>query len=659
MIGKIINNSYEVQEEIARGGMATVYRAHQISMNRDVAIKILPPEFMHESTFLERFRQEAAIASHLEHRAIVPVYDYGEWEGMPYIAMRLMEGRSVDNLLEQGPVPLEQAQQIIRQVASALDYAHSQGVLHRDLKPSNILLDRNGDAYLTDFGIARLLTRSEKLTSTGVVGTPAYMSPEQAQGLELDGRSDVYALGVVLFEMLTGRRPFEADTPYGIAVMQVTKAPPSARTFNTKVPTGVEQVIYRALEKEPTRRFASAVQMAGALDDADLIELEQTAPHTPVPIYASPPDYQHPTPPHAMLPITGSSPGFSTAFPSGASQPIRRVSSPATYFGIALALAIIGSLLVLGLYLFLADPETVSSEPDFAATGSARLTATAITTQLPAASAPRLDGQIVYVSDEQELYLLDLASGNSTRLTETSGAEGQPSLSSDGNWLAYVYDPDGDLSNLSDSQIEVYIQHLDGSERQQITSNLLQELDPIWLPDGSGLIYAQQINGLQGFRLILHNLATGTEDNLYQVVGKYLIHPSLSPDGQSLIFAVGEPEDSTSWDLFRFDLETKEEFRLTENNIIDWAPVWHPTEPLIYFLRQEADEPPVIMSMAIDGNGQTQVRQESGIRGRLSLSANGLLILAGGENALYGFASDGTDIYHLSSTAGVDPVWIP
>ena len=266
LIGKTING-YEMLDVVGRGGMAAVYRAQQVSMNRVVAVKVLPEKYVNDDTYLQRFEQEVAIVAKLEHRNIVPVHDYGEYNGRPYIVMRYMAGGSVDDLLDNGALDIETIVNIIEQIAPALDYAHTKNVLHRDLKPSNVLMDDGGGAYLTDFGIARVLGEqgNKSITTQGVVGTPSYMSPEQAQGLALDGRSDLYALGVMLFELSTGRRPFEADTPYGVAVMQVTASPPSPRTFNAALSLAVEEVILRSLRKKPDDRYPTATKLADAL----------------------------------------------------------------------------------------------------------------------------------------------------------------------------------------------------------------------------------------------------------------------------------------------------------------------------------------------------------------------------------------------------------
>ncbi|MBL8118837.1 MAG: serine/threonine protein kinase, partial [Anaerolineae bacterium] len=260
LIGKQIGG-YEIQDVIGKGGMATVYKAHQVSMNRTVAVKVLPEQYINDDTYLQRFNQEVAIVAKLEHRNIVPVHDYGEYNGRPYIVMRYMAGGSVDDKLRDGPLEVEHIVNIIEQIAPALDYAHGKNVLHRDLKPSNVLLDDDGGAYLTDFGIARVLGEqaASGITTQGVVGTPSYMSPEQAQGLPLDGRSDIYALGVMLFELATGRRPFEGDTPYGIAVMHVTTPPPSPRTYNPALSFAIEEVIYKTLRKKREERCPNAV----------------------------------------------------------------------------------------------------------------------------------------------------------------------------------------------------------------------------------------------------------------------------------------------------------------------------------------------------------------------------------------------------------------
>lgn len=265
LIGKTVNG-YEILSQVGQGGMATVYLARQRSMNRNVALKILPSIFVNDEAYLQRFEREVRIVSQLEHRNIVPVYDFGEYESQPYIAMRYMPAGSVEELLAQGRIPRPRVVSIVEQVASALDYAHQKGILHRDLKPSNILLDDGGGVFITDFGIARILGEgSGTITTQGVVGTPSYMSPEQARAEPLDGRSDVYSLGVMLFELATGRRPFESDTPYSIAIMHVTMPPPAPRQFEPEISPALEKVIMRALRKKREERYGSAGELAEAL----------------------------------------------------------------------------------------------------------------------------------------------------------------------------------------------------------------------------------------------------------------------------------------------------------------------------------------------------------------------------------------------------------
>jgi serine/threonine-protein kinase len=257
---------YEIKSELGRGGMATVYLAHDGSFNRDVAIKVLPREMLHDPQFRTRFEREIKMAAGLEHPAIVPVYDVGEDNGQPYFVMRLMTGGSLTDVISRGRIELEETAQIIAKIAQGLAYAHKKGVIHRDLKPDNILFDDNGDPFISDFGVARLTESTGSLTGSGVIGTPAYMSPEQAQGNEIDSRSDIYGLGVIVYQMLSGRQPYSADTPMGVVVKHITEPVPEILSMAPGLPREVDMLIKRAMAKDKTKRYPTAVELAKALN---------------------------------------------------------------------------------------------------------------------------------------------------------------------------------------------------------------------------------------------------------------------------------------------------------------------------------------------------------------------------------------------------------
>lgn len=266
LIGKTIGN-YQIVEELGRGGMGTVYRAQQSSLNRSVALKVLSPALAQDPNVYRRFKQEALATAQLDHPNIVHVYDAGESEGVHYIAMEYIAGGTLFTRMQNRatPLTLAEAVSIVAQIAMALDYAHRHGILHRDVKPSNILLDTEGRAVLTDLGIAHAF-EGTRLTHTGMtLGTPSYMSPEQAQGQSLDGRSDLYSLGVVLFEILTQRLPFEDNTPYIVLYKHIHETPPNPRDLNPQVPGKLAEVTLKALAKDPNKRFSNGQQMAAAL----------------------------------------------------------------------------------------------------------------------------------------------------------------------------------------------------------------------------------------------------------------------------------------------------------------------------------------------------------------------------------------------------------
>jgi serine/threonine-protein kinase len=259
---------YELIEEVGRGGMATVYRAYQPNMDRFVAVKIIHRAIAGDSKALDRFQREARLVARLEHPHILPVYDYDGTNDPPYIVMRYLSTGTLKDILEREQLPVHEVAYLFGQVASALDYAHRQGVIHRDIKPSNIMVDSDGNAFLTDFGIARAteMSQTQGLTGTGIaIGTPGYMSPEQSMGTPIDGRADIYAMGVMLYEMLTGSLPYRAETPMAVLMKHLNDPVPVLTMANPNLPPAIDTVIQRSMAKNASDRYATAGEMSRAL----------------------------------------------------------------------------------------------------------------------------------------------------------------------------------------------------------------------------------------------------------------------------------------------------------------------------------------------------------------------------------------------------------
>ncbi len=272
MIPRILSGRYEPQRLIARGGMADVYRAHDRLLDRTVALKVLFRELSVDRAFVERFRREAQSAAGLSHHNIVSVYDWGEDGGTYYIVMEFVEGLPLSAILRtNGPMTPQRSSEIAAEVASALSYAHKHNVVHRDVKPGNVIITEDGQVKVTDFGIARAFNTEDSLTQTGsVMGTATYFSPEQAEGVGVDGRSDIYSLGIVLYEMLAGRPPFIGDTPVAVASKHVRESPPALSSLVSSVPPQLEAIIDKCLMKSPQLRYQSADALR-----ADLLSFSQ------------------------------------------------------------------------------------------------------------------------------------------------------------------------------------------------------------------------------------------------------------------------------------------------------------------------------------------------------------------------------------------------
>jgi hypothetical protein len=282
---------YQIQELLGRGGMAVVYRAADVRLDRQVALKVLAPELTKDSGFRQRFIRESRAGASVDHPNIIPVFEAGEAEGVLFIAMRFVAGRDVRALLErEGPLPPARAVSIVTQIASALDTAHARGLVHRDVKPANMLLGTVGSGttpdhvYLSDFGLSKISASAVSLTGTGqFLGTIDYMSPEQVEGRQIDGRTDQYALACATFEMLTGRPPFQRDQDLAVMWAQVSAAPPSASELRPELPAAVDPVLAKALAKAPEHRHASCLEFAAALRAACALSTGRVSAGQPPP----------------------------------------------------------------------------------------------------------------------------------------------------------------------------------------------------------------------------------------------------------------------------------------------------------------------------------------------------------------------------------------
>jgi serine/threonine-protein kinase len=416
--GTLIDGRYRVISRVGSGGMAEVYCAEDIQLGRRVAVKLLHERFAQDEEFVERFRREASSAASLSHANIVSVYDRGEWSGTYYIAMEYLDGQTLDSIVrEDAPLRPERAIEITEQVLRAARFAHRRGVVHRDLKPHNVIIDDEGRVKVTDFGIAR--AGASEITQTGsIMGTARYISPEQAQGHAVSPRSDLYAIGIMLYELLTANVPFEGDSVVAIALRHLSEPPRPPSSFVPTIPASLDAVVMRALEKSPERRYADADEFLAALE----VERERlrrddgshTAALAPVPpvvtptsLYPSPATYTTqaigPLPPvtgsFGAAPAywdpntTGIIPPGTIVLPPGSSQ---RPGWPWALFGVLVAAAAIAALVFAlvdkrGSGSGVAVPQLVGESK---ATAAANLQSIGLNPQYVFASSPRSKGTV-------------------------------------------------------------------------------------------------------------------------------------------------------------------------------------------------------------------------------------------------------------------------
>ncbi len=454
---------YEVKAELGRGGMATVYRAYDPRFEREVAVKVLPSELLHsDPQFRLRFEREAKIIAQLEHTAIVPVYDVGEADGQPYFVMRYMNGGSLSERIKAGGLTIEDAARILGAIAPGLDEAHSKGIVHRDIKPSNILFDKRGNPYISDFGIAKLSqAQAGNVTGSAIIGTPAYMSPEQAQGTEIDGRADIYALGIILFEMLTGQQPFQADTPMAVAIKHITDPVPHIRKINPQLSEGVDAIIQKAMAKDRNERFATAVEMTNAL--------QEVARHEPTKLQTLPEAARRTRKMQAatMKAKPKAAPqkkGFNALF----------IVLPVLAFGGLAALAV-------GFYLYNGGFRPVKTTAPISTFTLAPLdTETSLPTQPPT---------------EIPIVITDPTGTNAPPVPTDTPKPTAPILGG-ADKVAFV------------ANSEIWLMNIDGSERKQLTSDGGKKNDLQWLSDGKRILF------LSGKTIKYYDISTDVVDTL-------------------------------------------------------------------------------------------------------------------------------------------------
>ena len=487
---------YEVKSELGRGGMATVYCAYDPRFEREVAVKVLPRELLHaDPQFRLRFEREAKIIAQLEHSAIVPVYDVGEAEGQPFFVMRYMNGGSLSERIKAGVFSIDEAAKILEVIAPGLDEAHSKGIVHRDIKPSNILFDRRGIPYISDFGIAKLTqAQSGSVTGSAIIGTPAYMAPEQAQGNEVDGRADIYALGIILFEMVTGKQPYEADTPMAVAIKHITDPVPHIRQSNPKLPEGMETIIQKAMAKKKDDRFSTAMEMTTALREVSRnITTKLQAPPT----------------------VTDHAPTINKADEKAVPQ--KRSFSALFVIVPVLALAILAGS------FFLFNGNGRSAQPTEA---PATFTFAPQPTETPTAVSEASAVPIVM----EESTITETAPPPTETLTPTPSV---PTLGG-ANKIAFVANND------------IWMANVDGSELTQLTTDGGLKNDLQWLPDGDTLIF------ISGLTIKSYNIETDVVDIVTNFPSASSLNAfRVSHDGKQVMIAVNN-------EIFvvPFDLET-------------------------------------------------------------------------------------------------------
>ena len=676
---------YQILEEIGRGGMAVVYKAWQPSLNRYVALKVLPSYLTLDRQFVARFQREAQAAASLRHPNILVIHDVGQQGDLYYIVMEYLEGQTLKQLIEQqGPLPPERVVHIVEQVAEALDYAHQRGFVHRDIKPANIFVGQGDQVTLTDFGIAKAAWETH-LTRTGMlVGTPEYMSPEQARGEEVDARSDLYSLGIVAYEMLTGRVPFGGTTPHAVLHQQIYEPPPSPAALHPQATGPVEAVLLRALAKKPEDRYPTAGGLAQALNQAVLqVEMEEIRRQVAqAAAWTAAGHYDRAISRLEALARTHPNDQEIAARLAEA----RHQAHLAHLYGEVRELwaqAQAKAEELLAVAPGYADPDGLLSrlagrkrkpKPGARPTAACRrvqpwpwalagLAVVAILVGLLLAlsrgggggptSASPVTGRIAFASSRdgnREIYLMNADGSGLARLTDNRAGDGRPSWSPDGKRIAFHSDRGGNW--------DIYVMNADGNGLTRLTNHPNWDMDPAWSPDGKRIAFTSWRDGNLEIYLINADGSglTRLTNHLAEDWG-----PAWSSDGKRIAFISTR---NGNQEIYLMNADGSGVTRLTDHPARDGTPAWSPDRKRIAFA-SDRDGNWEIYVMNADGSGLARLTDNPADDQAPAWSPDGRRIAFAswrdGNLEIYVMNADGSGLTRLTNHLAEDwePAWSP